>query len=75
MVMEPTSVEVICYSGYAADEEPRAVIVAGRRVEVLAIERRWLEPETRFFVVRNEDGTRCLLRQDVTTGTWTMKPV
>ncbi len=65
-------IEVVCYSGYAADEEPRAVVVDGRGLEVVALERRWREPEARGFVVRLSDGTRCVLRQEVTTGLWTM---
>jgi hypothetical protein len=70
--VEPRPVQVICYSGYAADQEPRAVVVDGRRLEVLAVERRWREPEARCFVVRVSDGMRCRLRQEVTSGAWTM---
>lgn len=70
--MAARTVEVICYSGYAADQEPRAVVVDGRRFEVVALERRWREPELRNFVVRMSDGTRCVLRQVVATGAWTM---
>jgi hypothetical protein len=70
--MGPAAVEVLCYSGYAADEEPRAVVADGRRREVVAIERRWREPDARCFVVRLADETRCVLRQEVTTGAWTM---
>ena len=70
--MERRAVEVICYSGYAADEEPRAVVTSGRRLEVAVIERRWREPDARFFAVRTSDGARHVLRQDVTSGAWTM---
>ena len=70
--MDAQAVEVICYSGHVADEEPRAVVLDGRRLEVVAVERRWQEPEARFFVVRLADGARCGLRQEVTTRTWTM---
>ena len=70
--MEPSAVEVLCYSGYAADEAPRAVVVDGRRSEVVRVERRWREPDARFFVVHLADGTRYRLRQEVRTGAWTM---
>jgi hypothetical protein len=70
--MDPRAVEVVCYSGHAADEEPRAVRFDGRRFEVVAIERRWREPDGRCFVVCLADGSRRLLRQDVTTHAWTM---
>jgi hypothetical protein len=70
--MAAKPVEVICYSGYAADEEPRAVVADGCRSEVVALERRWREPELRGFVVRMADGTRGVLRQSVATGAWKM---
>ena len=69
--MEPRAIEVFCYSGYTADEEPRAVVTGGRRLEVTIVERRWREPDARFFVVRTSDGARHVLRQDVTSGAWT----
>jgi hypothetical protein len=72
--VDPRPVEVIGYSGYIADEEPRAVVVDGRRLEVARVERRWREPEARFFTVHLSDGTRCVLRQDASRGQWTMKP-
>ena len=72
VAMEARSVEVICYSGYVADEEPRVVVVDGRRLEVVALERRWREPELRGFVVRMSDGSRRVLRQAVATSAWTM---
>ena len=71
--MHARLVDVRCHSGYAADEEPRVVVLDERRLEVVAVERRWREPEARFFVVRIADGTRYVLRQAVTTGVWTMK--
>jgi hypothetical protein len=71
--MESRAVDVICYSGYAADEEPHAVVADGLRLEVVAVERRWREPEARFFVVRMSDGAKCVLRQNVTSGAWTMR--
>ena len=70
--MDVKAVEVICHSGYVADEEPRAIVVDGRRLEVVAIERRWLEPEARCFMVRLGDGARCVLRQEVTASAWTI---
>ena len=70
--MEPRPAEVVCHSGYAADEEPRAVVTSGRRLEVTIVERRWREPDARFFVVRTSDGARHVLRQNVTSGDWTM---
>jgi hypothetical protein len=71
--MESKVIDVICYAGYAADEEPRTIVVDGRRVDVVAVERRWREPDARFFSVRTADGTRYVLRQDVVTSAWTIR--
>jgi hypothetical protein len=71
--MEPQPVDVLCYSGYVGDEEPRAVVVEGRRLDVVAIDRRWREPEARGFVVRLSDGSKHVLRQEVSGGRWTLE--
>jgi hypothetical protein len=71
--MEWRAAHVFCYSGYLADEEPRAVLAEGRRLEVAAVERRWREPDARYFTVQMADGTRRVLRNATTTGLWTMK--
>ena len=46
----PTRVEAYC--GGRGEEEPRALEIDGRRLEIDAIEGRWQEPEGRFFRVR-----------------------
>jgi len=55
-------VRVECYAGYRADQEPRAFIRAEVRLTVVAIERRWREPDGERFVVRADDGGRYTLR-------------
>jgi hypothetical protein len=60
--MQP--VEVIAYAGYRGDQEPRAVVLDGRRLRVHRIERRWRDPEADGFQVRLEDGRRLELRRD-----------
>ena len=72
--MESKAVEVLCYSGYVADEEPRAIVLDGRRLGITAVERRWREPDARLFAVRLADQTTCILRQDVVSGVWMMRP-
>jgi hypothetical protein len=68
-------VEVECYSGYRAEETPRAVILGGARLEiseVLSRERR-SDHETRrsfgTFSCRLADG-RALLLEKSEEGTW-----
>lgn len=62
-------VEVTAYSGYRADQEPRSVVLEGRRLRVEAIEGRWREPLGDRFDVRLENGARLRLRLDL-GGRW-----
>jgi hypothetical protein len=57
-------VQVECYAGSRADEEPLVVVLDGRRLHVLGIARRWQEVGARYFQVRLEDGDRYVLRHD-----------
>lgn len=75
-------VRVECYAGARADEEPRAVHLsegggegAAVRRLVLAVERRWIEPDAAFFRVRLEGGRGCLLRHDRRTDAWELVEV
>ena len=49
-------VAVLAYSGYRGEQEPRAMVVAGARIEIDKIVRRWREPEGRCFEVLDRDG-------------------
>ncbi len=61
---------VIAYSGYQAEQEPRALIVVGERLDVVAIDERWVEPDARYFRVRTRGGRRHLLRYDLSAFAW-----
>jgi hypothetical protein len=67
-----TTVRVECYSGYRAEEAPRCFFLGKRRVEVLEIVDRWLDPEHRYFKVRGDDGGVYILRHDVPRSFWEM---
>ena len=58
------TIEVIAYAGYVGEQEPRAVVLEGRRLAVERIERRWRDPDADRFEVRLEDGRRLELRHD-----------
>jgi hypothetical protein len=64
------SIRVECYAGSRSGEEPRAFVADGRRVEVMQVTRRWLEPGLRFFRVQGYDGNGYVLRQDERSGEW-----
>jgi len=63
---------VECYAGYRGDETPRALILGERRVEVMEIVDRWLAPDHRYFKVSGSDGDIYIVRQDSSTGEWTL---
>ncbi|MEX0959290.1 MAG: hypothetical protein WDZ63_08375 [Burkholderiales bacterium] len=60
---------VECYSGHRLDEEPRALWLGSRRLEVNEVIDRWLDPRHRYFKVLTDDG-QFILRQDHDTGEW-----
>lgn len=67
-----SAIRVECYAGYRGAEEPRAFWLGERRLDVLAIEDRWLAPEGRWFRVAASDGNTYVLRHDEPQGDWTV---
>lgn len=63
-------VEVECYAGYQADQEPRAFVLEGQRHKIVTIVDRWREPDADFFRVRTGDGELYLLQHDGATDAW-----
>ncbi len=61
---------VIAYSGYHGEQEPRALIVGGQRLEVVEIRDRWYDPRARHFRVQASDGRDYLLRYDLEELGW-----
>lgn len=71
-ILMGNDLEVRTYSGYRADERPEAVVLDGRRREVLEILARWREPDEECFRVRLVDGTERVLRHDGRKDRWTV---
>ncbi len=46
---------------------------AARRIEVMLVADRWLDPQYRYFKVQSYDGTVYVLRHDEVSGRWEMK--
>jgi hypothetical protein len=61
---------VECYSGYTADETPRAFVIGDRRVAVVEVLDRWLGPDHRYFKLRGDDGDLYILRHDLASSEW-----
>ncbi len=62
---------VECYAGYRGAETPRAVWLAGSRVAVRAVVRRFREPAGDGFDVELADGRRLTLFLD--EGGWRLR--
>jgi hypothetical protein len=58
------------YSGYRADETPRAFLIGNRRVTVVEMLDRWLGPDHRYFKLRGDDGDLYILRHDLASSEW-----
>ena len=65
-------VRVECYSGYKADERPIKLYLAGRALEITAVEDRWYSPGLIFFRVVVEGGDRYVLRHDEAQDVWSL---
>ena len=63
-------VAVECHAGYRGEETPRAFALGSRRIEVLEVLDRWLEPEQRYFKLLGDDGDLYILRHDAETDGW-----
>lgn len=66
-------VEVICYSGYQADESPRLLKLGEISIPIAEIEDRWYSPGATFFRVVTETGDRYLLRNGSAQDQWTLE--
>jgi hypothetical protein len=66
-------VEVICYSGYQADESPRVLKFGETSIPITEIEDRWYSPGATFFRVVTEGGDRYLLRHVDAQDVWTLE--
>ncbi len=69
-VTDAEDFRVLAYSGYQGEQEPRALIVDGERLDVVAIEDRWYDPQARYFRVKASDGRSYLLRYDLDELSW-----
>ncbi len=63
-------IRVECYAGHRGEAEPRAFHLGSRRIEVMMVLDRWLDPQHRYFKVQAYDGTLYILRHDEPSGKW-----
>jgi hypothetical protein len=63
-------IRVECHAGYGGKEEPVALYLGQRRLEVTEVVDRWLAPTHRYLKVRVGDGRQFVLRHDETIHAW-----
>jgi hypothetical protein len=73
MTTDDLKVEVECYAGYRAEQEPRRFKLGKREIEVAEVIDRWLDPEHHYFKVRGDDGAIYILRYDSKIDEWEMR--
>jgi len=64
------AIQVESYAGYRGEQEPRVLFLGERRLEVIEIVDRWMEPGRRWFKCRAGDGNTYILRHDEASGEW-----
>jgi hypothetical protein len=69
---ERLRIGVECYAGYRGEETPRTVVLGDRRLRVVEVLDRWLAPDHRYFKVRGDDGDVYIVRQETSSGEWTL---
>ena len=66
------NLSVKCYSGHTYAEEPRSFTWDGREYEVAKIEKAWIEPWKRCFLVCTGDNKLCQLCYNETDNRWSI---
>jgi hypothetical protein len=65
-----SQVDVVCYSGYRGEEQPRRFTKRGETLHIAEILDRWLDPNHRYFKVLASDDAVYILRHDTNSGVW-----
>jgi len=74
--MSEEKIRVMAYSGYRREETPRALVLGGKRIEVVEIQESWIEEAIedrtikRFFKVKGSDGGIHKIFYDEKTAEW-----
>lgn len=63
-------IRVECYAGHRAEETPRTLVIGERRVDVVEVLDRWLDPDHRYFKVKGADGDTYIVRHDTHVDEW-----
>jgi hypothetical protein len=64
------TIDVDCYAGHRGEQTPRALVLGGRRLDVVEVVDAWLAPDHRYFKLKCTDGDTYLVRHDERSNTW-----
>ena len=70
MNRNPLTIRVVCYAGYRGEETPQRLFLGERKIEIVKVADRLLDPEHRYFKVCGDDGGIYILRYDVASDRW-----
>ena len=63
---------VVAEAGRDGEPEPRAVVVEGRRYEVVGISDRWHDEKATYFKLLASDGHMYLVRCELKANRWSL---
>ena len=63
-------IQVDCYAGYRGEETPRRLTMGTCRIDIVAVEDRWLAPEHRYFKLIGDDDGLYIVRHDTRLDVW-----
>jgi len=66
-------VQVQCYSGWKADEQPVRFQLGSRQYVVEEVVDQWYGPDETFFKVRADDGNLYILRHRAAEDEWSLE--
>lgn len=61
---------VECYAGYRGEETPKRILMEARKIEIVAVQDRWLSPDHRYFKVLGDDRGTYIIRHDPHRDVW-----
>lgn len=64
------NLNVICYSGFRADESPLRFFLGERKIEVTEVIDRWMGQDHQYFKVIGDDAATYILRHNTGSDTW-----
>ena len=69
------SIIVESYAGTKAEERPCRFYINKRKIEISAVEKSWLTPESRCFKVAGDDGYSYVLEYNGADDSWSLLTV